>query len=153
MLLPIDNLAVCVMCVFGTKGRPANQTFEHDSTNRPPVTAKRVASAGEDLWSYVIGSAHRGVSKDTTGFAPGVDLSAIANCEVDLVKGNGLAVLALLLFRAPFQELLVVGIVMLFVKASGKAKISEFDVAASIEENVVWLDVPDGRLVLDLWNA
>ena len=102
MLLPIDNLAVCVMGIFGAEGGPADQTFEHDGTDRPPVTSEGVASTRKNLRGNVVRSAYGRVRKDTTGFAPGIDLSAVADSKVDLVEGNRLAVLALLLFRTSF---------------------------------------------------
>ena len=38
---------------------------------------------------------------------------------------------------------------MLLVKACGKAEIGEFDVAASIQEDVVWFDISEVRLAPD----
>lgn len=39
-LTPINDFAVGVMGVFGTERRPADEAFEHDGSNRPPITGK-----------------------------------------------------------------------------------------------------------------
>lgn len=63
---PIDDLAVGVMRVFGAEGRPADETFEHDGSDGPPVTAERIAFAGEDLGCDVVGGSDGGVGHDAT---------------------------------------------------------------------------------------
>ncbi len=116
MLFPIDDFAVGVMGVFGAEGGPADEAFEHDCAYGPPVAAEGVACAGEDLGGDVVGGSHGGVGEDTAGFAPSVDLGAVADGEIDLVEGDGLAVFALLFVGAAFEEFLVVGVVVLFVE-------------------------------------
>ena len=83
-MLPVNNLPVGVMGVFGTEGRPADQALEHDSSHGPPVTAEGVALAVEDLGSDVVGGTNRGVSDATTRLAPRKDLSA-AHGQIDLI--------------------------------------------------------------------
>lgn len=83
-MLPVDDLPVGVMGVFGTKGRPADQALEHDSSHGPPVTAKGVALSIEDLRSDVVGSTNGRVGDATTRLAPCKDLSA-AHGEIDLI--------------------------------------------------------------------
>ena len=85
MLFPVDDFAVGVVGVFGAEGGPADEAFEHDCSHGPPITAEGVATAGEDLGCDVIWGSHRGVGEDAAGFAPSVDLGAVADCEVDLV--------------------------------------------------------------------
>lgn len=97
MLLPIDDLAVGVVGLFGTERWPADQTLEHDGANRPPVTAEGITCAGEDLWGNVVRGANCRVSEDAAGFAPGVDLGTVAYSQVDLVERDRLSVIALLL--------------------------------------------------------
>ena len=83
-MLPVDNLSVGVMSVLGTEWRPADQAFEHDSSNRPPVTAEGVALASEDFGGDVVGGPNSGVSETPTRLAPCIDLSA-AHSEIDLI--------------------------------------------------------------------
>ena len=89
---PVDDLAVGVMRVFGAEGRPADKTLEHDCAGGPPVARESVALAAEDLGGDVVWGSDCGVGHDTAGFAPGVNLRAIANGKVDLVDGDGVAV-------------------------------------------------------------
>ena len=83
---PIDYLAIGIMRVLGAEGRPANETLEHNGSNGPPVAAERIAFAGEDLRSNVVGCADCGIGHDTSRFAPGVDLAAVADSKIDLIK-------------------------------------------------------------------
>lgn len=145
MLLPIDYFTVGVMRVFGAEGWPANQTFEHDGANRPPVTPEGIPSARENLRSNVIRSTDRGVSEDTARFAPGIDLGTVANGQIDLIQGDGLSVFTLFLVSTALQELLVVRIVMLFVETCRKAEVGELDVASPVKENVVRFDITNVR--------
>lgn len=127
---PIDNLPVSVMCLFGAERRPTNQTFEHDCSYRPPIAAERITLSAKDLRRNVIRGPHRRVGHDTARFAPGVDLPAVADCEVDLVQGNRVSVTRLT--RRTLEKLLVVRILMLCVKTSGETEIGEFDVSTTI---------------------
>lgn len=108
MLFPVDDFAVGVVRILGAKGWPANQTFEHDSTDRPPITAEGVASAGEDLRGDVVRCANGGVCENTARFAPCVDLCAVADGQIDLVQRNRLPIFALFLVSVTLQELLIV---------------------------------------------
>lgn len=56
-LSPIDDLAIGVMSVLRAERGPADETFEHDSSNRPPVTSERVALTTEDFRGDIVGSA------------------------------------------------------------------------------------------------
>lgn len=89
---PVDDFAVGVVRVFGAKGRPTDETFEHDCADGPPVAAERVAFSSEDFWSNVIRGSDSRVSHNATRFAPGVDLTAVADSEVYLVEVDGGAV-------------------------------------------------------------
>ena len=60
-LTPIDDLAVSVVGIFGAERWPADQTFEHDGPDRPPVTAECVPFTGENLRCNVIGSSDCGI--------------------------------------------------------------------------------------------
>ena len=133
---PVNDLAVGVMRVLGAERRPADKTLEHDCAGGPPVAREGVALAAENLGRDVVWSSDRGVGHDAAGLTPGVDLRAVADRKVDLVNGDGVTV-ARLVGRA-FQELLIIGVFMLRVEAGGKTKICKFDVAASVEEDVVW---------------
>ena len=143
VLFPVDDFAVGVVGVFGAERGPAYEAFEHNCAYGPPIATIGVALAAEDFWSNVVWSPHCRVGEDTARLAPGVNLAAVADCEVDLVEGDGLAVFALLiLVRAGLEEFLVVGIVVFFEEAGREAEIGKFDVAAIVEKDVVRLDVP-----------
>ena len=90
---PVDDFAVRVVGLLGAEGGPADQAFEHDGAEGPPVTAEVVALAAEDFGSDVVGGADGGVGELAAGLAPGVDLVAVGDCELDLVDGYALTVL------------------------------------------------------------
>lgn len=90
---PVDDFTVRIVRVFGAEGRPADQAFEHDGAYRPPIAAERVAFASEDLGCNVVGRPDCGIRHDAARFAPGVDLVAIADGEVDLIDVDGVAVI------------------------------------------------------------
>ena len=115
ILAPVDDLLICLSAVLRAEWRPANQAFEHDRAHAPPVTAECVALAAEDLRGDVVWRADRGVSHHSAGFAPHVDLGAVADGEVDLIKADRVAVSG---FAGRFEELLVVGVFVLSVEAS-----------------------------------
>ncbi len=144
-ILPRDNLPIRIVRILGAKRRPTDEALEHDGAQRPPIAFVRVALAAEDLGRDVIGRADGRVGHDAAGFAPGVDLGAVADGEVDLVEGDGVAVARLV--GAAFEQLLVVGVFVLFVEAGGEAEVGEFDVSAAVEEDVVGFDVA-GRLLV-----
>lgn len=52
--------------------------------------------ASEDLGSDVVRGADGGVGEHAAGFTPGVDLATVAHCEIDLIQGDRIAVLLLL---------------------------------------------------------
>lgn len=91
---PIDNFAVSVVRVFGAERGPADETLEHDGADGPPVAAEGVAFTGEDFGSDVVRCSDCRVGHDATGFAPGVDLAAVADSEVDLIEVYGGAVVS-----------------------------------------------------------
>ena len=51
-------------------------------------------------------------------------------------------------WRAPLQQLLVVGSIMLLVEARAETKVGQLDVSAAVQENVVRFDVAVDELVL-----
>jgi len=109
-LAPVDNLLVRLSAILCTEGGPADQAFEHDSTHAPPVAAECVALPAEDLRGDVIRSADGRVSHHTARFAPHVDLRAVADGEVDLVEGDGVAITGL---AGWFHKLVIVGVFVL----------------------------------------
>ena len=92
---PVNNFAIRIVGVLCTKRRPTDEAFEHDSPNGPPVAAESIALAVENFGSDVIWGPDRGVGHNTTRFAPGVDLATVADCEIDLVQGDRVAVAGL----------------------------------------------------------
>lgn len=89
---PIDNLSVGIVRVFSAERRPADQALKHDGANGPPVAAERVAFAGKDLRSDVVRRSDCRVCHNAARFTPCVDLIAVADCEVDLIDVDGMAV-------------------------------------------------------------
>lgn len=75
------------MSVLGTEGGPADQAFEHDSSDGPPIAGKGVAFATEDFGSNIVRRSNGRVGKGATvRFTPGVDLASIADREIDLIQ-------------------------------------------------------------------
>lgn len=95
--------------------------------------------ACEDLGGNVVWRADGRVSHQSSRSSPVVNLRSVADCEIDLINGNRVSVSGSV--GAALQELLVVVVVMQTVEASGKTEIGQFDVAATIQQNVVGLDV------------
>ncbi len=88
-LAPVDNLAVCVMGVFRTERRPSDKAFEHDSSDRPPVTEIGVSLVQEDLGCNIVRSSHGRIGHVSSRLAPCIDKSPIADREIDLlVQGD-----------------------------------------------------------------
>ena len=83
---PVDDFAVGVVRILGTEGRPADETFEHDCANGPPIAAECIPFSGEDFRGDVIRCSDCRVRHDATGFAPCVDLTTVADGEVYLIK-------------------------------------------------------------------
>lgn len=91
-LLPRDNLAIRIMRVLRTERGPTDKALKHDGAQRPPIAFVGVPLAAKDLRRDVVWSSDRRVCHDAPGFTPGVDLSAVAHCKVDLIEGDGVAV-------------------------------------------------------------
>lgn len=142
-LSPVDNLAVGVMAVLGTEWRPTHQTLKHDCAQRPPITVKRISVASEDLWGNVVRRAHSGIGHQSSRSSPIINLRAVANGEVDLVNGHGISISWSV--RLALEELTVVVLIVPLVEAGRETKIGQLDMATTVEENVVWLDVTVAR--------
>ena len=93
---PVDDLAVRVVGIFGTEGRPAHKAFEHDCAGGPPVAGEGIALAAEDLGCDIVGSPNGRIGHNAARFTPGVDLGAVANGKVDLVEGYRVAIARLI---------------------------------------------------------
>lgn len=63
---PVDDFAVRIMRVFGAERRPADETLEHDGSNRPPVAGEGVSFAGEDFRCNVVGCSDSRIGHDAT---------------------------------------------------------------------------------------
>lgn len=146
MTRPLDDLAVGVVRLLSAEWWPADETFEHDRSHGPPVAGEVVTPTGEDFGGDVVGSTHGGVSELPTRLAPGVDLVAVADCELDLIEGDGLSVRGDGFRACVGHELLVVGGCMLSLEACRQAEIGEFNVTATVEEDVVGFDVAVERI-------
>ena len=97
---PVHNLPIRIMRLLGAERRPSNQALEHDRTHAPPVAPEVVPLAAENLRSDVVRRADCGVSELAPGLAPGVDLVAVGDGELDGVEADGVAVLLGEGFRA-----------------------------------------------------
>jgi hypothetical protein len=129
------------MRLLRTERRPPNQALKHDRSQAPPIASKVVSLSAEDFGGDIIGCTDCRVGELSTGFTPRIDLLAIRNGELDLVEVDGLAVIAVGTVFATCEELLVIRGFVLFVETSGETEVSEFDVAATVEQDVVWFDV------------
>ena len=96
--------------------RPTDQAFKHDGANRPPIAAKVVALATEDLWRNVVGCTDSRVGQLATRLPPCVDLCTVANCQLDLVHVHRVSVVAIRLVGAAGKQLLVVAGIVLLVE-------------------------------------
>ena len=112
-MAPVDDFLVGLSAVFGAEGWPADQAFEHDGADAPPVAAECVALPAEDLGGDVVWGADGGVGHHAAGLAPHVYLGAVADGEIDLIETDGVAVARLARW---FEELLVVGVFVLSVE-------------------------------------
>lgn len=141
-LTPIYNLTVRIVCVLGAERGPADKAFEHDSTDGPPIACERVSLSAEDFRSDVVRGTNSRVGENSTiRFSPCLgNAPTIANGEIDLVKINGIPIL-LFARGCSLQEVLVVGVVVLRMESSRQTEVSELDMASTIKEDVVWLDV------------
>lgn len=91
---PVDDLAVCVVGLLCAERRPADQALEHDRSHRPPITAKVITLATEDLRGDVIWCADGRVGELSPRFTPGVNLCAVANGKLDLVEVHRIPIVA-----------------------------------------------------------
>lgn len=115
-LPPVDNLAVCIVTVLGTEWRPAHQALEHDRSQAPPIAVKAIAVTSENLRGNVVRRSDGGVRHQSSAPSPVVDLSTVRHGQVDLVKGNRVAVAWSV--RLALQELLIVVVIVELVEAS-----------------------------------
>lgn len=131
ILRPLNNLAVRVDSLLSAEWRPSNQTFEHDGSNGPPITAIVITLARENLRCNVIGRSYSGIGKLATRFSPGVDLGSVGNGELDFVNGDRVPVVSTRLLRAAHQ-LLVVRRLVFLVEPSRETEVSQLDVTSSV---------------------
>jgi hypothetical protein len=142
---PVDNLAVCVVGLFGAEWGPADKTLEHDGSDRPPIAAIVVTLAAEDFRSNVVGGTNCRVGQLTSRLPPCVDLGTVADGELNLVHVHGVSVVTVGLVRTAGKQLLVVASVVLLVESCRETEVGQLDVTAAIEQDVVGLDVTFGR--------
>lgn len=138
---PLDNLAVSVVGFFGAERRPANQALKHDCPDGPPVTGEVVTPARENLGGDVVWCSDGRIGELPARLAPGVDLSAVADCKLNLVEGYRLSVRGNGFWASVGHELLVVGSGMLSLETGRQSKVSQLDVAAAVEKDIVGFDV------------
>jgi len=91
MVPPIDDFLVCVVSVFGAEWRVANQRFEHDRTERPPITLFTVAVHLENLWCDVVRCPHSGICKLSPIRFPSGNLLTTCHSKVDGVDHNAIS--------------------------------------------------------------
>ena len=72
---------------------PADETFEHDGTDRPPIATEVVSLAAEDLWCDVVGCTNSGVGQLATRLSPSVDLCAVADGQLNLIHVHRVSVI------------------------------------------------------------
>jgi len=91
---PIDDLTIRIMRLLGAERRPSNQAFKHNRSHTPPIASEIITLPTKDFGSDVIGRTHRRVGELSTRFTPGIDLRAVADCQLDLVEVHRTAVAA-----------------------------------------------------------
>lgn len=96
--------------------------------------------AREDLGRDVVGGSDGGVGHQSSRSPPVVNLGSVADRQVNLVNGNRVSIIPRLVGLA-LQELLVVVVVVELVETGRQAKVGELDVAASVKQDIVWLDI------------
>jgi hypothetical protein len=139
-LSPVNDLPVCIGCVLGTERRPANQAFEHNSTNGPPIAKVGISLAVEDFRRNIIRSSNGRVGHGTTGLSPGVDLSTVGYREVNrIIKVTRVAVPVL--GSRVFEKVLVVSVVVGLFASGRKTEIGKLDVTTAVKQDVVGFDV------------
>ena len=139
---PVNNLPIRISALLGAERRPSDQALEHNGPHAPPITPKIVAFAGKDFGSNIVWSAHGGIGKLSSRFAPSVDLITVADRELDLIDVDAITVCARVGTRGfAMHELLVVGGIMFFVESGREPKVSKLDMSAFVEQNVVGFDV------------
>lgn len=139
---PVYDLAVGVVRLLSAERRPADKALEHDGTDGPPIAAVVVTLSTEDLGSDVVGCTDSGVRQLTTGLAPAVDLCTVADRELDLIDGDRVAVVAIRgLRRVARKELLIVGRLVFLMETGRKTEVSELNVSATVEKDVVGFNV------------
>ena len=138
---PVDDLAVGIGGFLSTEWGPSDQAFEHNSANRPPIAEISVALAVENLRRNVVGSTDSGVCHCTTRFTPSVDLTTVRDSQVDRFIEEPRVAIFVLGVGGIFEQLLIVGIVMLLLHTSGQAEIRKFDMTTTIQENIIGFDI------------
>jgi hypothetical protein len=94
----------------------------------------------KDFGRNVVRSSDSRVCHQSSRSSPVVDLGAVAHGKVDLVDSYRVSVAAWL-GRFALKKLLVIVVVVQLVETRRETEISQLDVATSVQENVIWLDV------------
>ena len=139
-LSPVDNLSVGVVLVLGAEWWPADKTFEHDGTDRPPIAEISVSLAVENFGSDIVRSSNRGIGHGTAGLTPGVDLATVRHCKVNgIVKVSRVAIPVL--GSRVLEKILVISVVVSFLASGRETEVSKLDMTTTVEQNVVGLDI------------
>ena len=93
--------------------------------------------AGENLRCDVVRCTNGGVCHESSRPAPVVDLRTVADCEVDLIDGDGAAIPRTVGF--PLEQLLIVIVIVQLVETGGQTEIGQLHVATTVQEDVVGL--------------
>jgi hypothetical protein len=127
------------MVVLRAEWRPADQTLEHDGSQRPPIAVKTVAVTSEDFGGDVVRGTDSGIGHQSSRSSPIVDLGSVANGKVDLVNGDRATITGAI--RSALEQLLVIVVVVKTVEASGETEIGQLDVTTSVKKDIVGLDI------------
>lgn len=91
---PVHNLSVRLRALFCAERRPSDQAFEHDGSDTPPIAAEVVALSSEDLRGNVVWCAHCRESQLTSRLAPGIDLVAVADGQLNLIERHAVTIVS-----------------------------------------------------------
>ena len=127
------------MGIFSTERGPSNLTLKHNRAKTPPVTVMRVAMTAEDLRGNVVWSTNSRISHESSGLSPVIDNATVADSEVDLVEVYGIAICRSV--GLSLKKALVVRVIVELMETSGKTEISQFNMTASIKQDVVRFNI------------
>lgn len=85
-LAPVYDFPVRIRRLFGAEWGPPHEAFEHDRTDRPPITQIGIALSIEYFGCNIVRGSDGRISHSPTRFSPSIDLATIGHSQVDSVR-------------------------------------------------------------------